>query len=199
MSNDLSPDSADTVGSTLGSTLDRALDQALGSAKGVGDWRLDPQKSTVEFHSRSIWGLVPVKGTFKTFEGEGQVASDGTVTGTLTIQADSLDTGHAKRDKHLRSKDFFDVENHPTLALKIAGADRIGNARLRVTAELQVLGTTKAIEFDAEVVSVGESSVQLRAETVIARADFGMTWNQLGMMKPNTTTQVVVTFTRDAA
>lgn len=207
MSNDLSPDSAaapastsaSPPASTVASSLDRALDQALGSGTGAGGWRLDPQKSTVEFHSRSIWGLVPVHGAFRTVEGEGQVAPDGTVTGTLTIQADSLDTGHGKRDTHLRSKDFFDVENHPTLTLKITGADRIGNARLHVTAQLQVLGNTREIEFDAEVVALGESSAQLRAEVVIARADFGMTWNQLGMLKPKTTTQVLATFDRAAA
>ena len=180
-------------------TLDRALDQALGSGTAAGSWRLDPQKSSVEFRARSIWGLVPVHGTFRTVEGGGRVAADGTVVGALTIGADSLETGNAKRDVHLRGKAFFDVENHPSLVVNISGADRIGNGRLRVAGALQVLAATRPIAFDAAVVALSESTAQLRAELVVDRHEFGLTWNQLGMLTRNVTARVLLSLARDAA
>ncbi len=165
MTNDLSPNPA--------VSLDRALDQALGSGTAVGNWRLDPGTSSVEFHTRTMWGLVPVHGKFAAVEGRGAVTGDGTVSGKLTIDAGSLDTGIAKRDVHLRGKDFFDVENHPALVVDVSGFDRIGNGRLRVTGELTVLAGTRPIAFDAVVVALTESTVQLRGELVVDRNDFG--------------------------
>jgi len=191
MSNDLSP--------KISAGLERALDQALGSATAAGTWRLDPQKSTVEIHARTIWGLVPVHGSFSGVEGGGEVESDGTVVGTLTIRADSLDTGNAKRDTHLRGKDFFDVENHPALIVGISGVDRIGNARLRVTGELQVRGAKGPIAFDTEVIALGDSSVRLRGDLVVDRTAFGLTWNQLGMITRRVTARVVLDFVREGA
>ena len=191
MTNDLSPNPA--------VTLDRALDQALGSGTAAGSWRLDPQKSSVEFHARVLWGLAPVRGTFRIVEGGGRVAADGTVVGALSIGADSLETGNPKRDAHLRGKDFFDVGNHPALVVKISGADRIGNSRLRVAGALQILDATRPIAFDAAVVALSESTVQLRAELVVDRHEFGLTWNQLGMLTRNVTARVLLSLARDSA
>ena len=183
--------------STTTVNLDRALDRALGSATAAGIWRLEAAKSTVEFRARTIWGLVPVRGSFRAVEGEGEVAADGAVAGSLIIRADSLDTGNAKRDAHLRGKDFFDAENHPAIVVDVTGADRIGNARLRVSAELQVLGSRRPVAFDAAVLALSDSSAQLRAELVIDRHEFGLSWNQLGMVGRKVTALVVATFARE--
>jgi polyisoprenoid-binding protein YceI len=77
----------------------------------AGAWRLDPARSNVAFHVRHFYGLMTVKGEFADYEGTLDLGATPAVE--LAIQAASLDTKLAKRDKHLRSKDFFDVERHP--------------------------------------------------------------------------------------
>src|SRR3954453_7846168 len=74
-------------------------------------WRLDPARSSVEFHVRHFYGLMTVKGEFADYDGTLELGATPAVE--LTIHAASLDTKRAKRDEHLRSDDFFDVEHHP--------------------------------------------------------------------------------------
>ncbi|WP_322755359.1 YceI family protein [Frankia sp. Cas3] len=74
----------------------------------AGPWRLDPSRSTVELHTKSMWGLAPVKGTFRELSGEGALTATGEASGTLTVHSASIDTKNRKRDDHLRSADFFD-------------------------------------------------------------------------------------------
>jgi polyisoprenoid-binding protein YceI len=76
-----------------------------------GSWRLDPARSSVVFHVRHFYGLMTVKGEFADYDGTLDLGAAPAVE--LTIQAISLDTKLAKRDEHLRSKDFFDVARHP--------------------------------------------------------------------------------------
>src|SRR3954466_4877934 len=74
-------------------------------------WRLDRTRSLVEFETGNFWGLTTVKGHFDRFEGVLDLSAHRVVD--LTIDARSIDTNNARRDKHLRSADFFDAENHP--------------------------------------------------------------------------------------
>jgi polyisoprenoid-binding protein YceI len=76
-----------------------------------GAWRVDPARSSVEFHVPHFWGLITVKGRFERYDGTLDLQSQPAVQ--LTIQADSLDTSNRKRDQHLRSADFFDAEREP--------------------------------------------------------------------------------------
>src|SRR5580698_5241100 len=62
----------------------------------AGNWTLDPARSTATLKSRSVWGLVPVKGTFRKIEGAGTVSPTGEVTGRIDLAADSLETKNAK-------------------------------------------------------------------------------------------------------
>src|SRR3954454_15451305 len=76
-----------------------------------GAWQLDPTRSSVEFHVRHFYGLMTVKGEFADYDGRLDLGAEPAVE--LTLQAASLDTKMTKRDEHLRSGDFFDVERHP--------------------------------------------------------------------------------------
>ena len=75
-------------------------------------WRLDPSASTAEFRVPHFWGLVTVKGHFERLDGHFETDVGGHHRIAFTIEAVSLHTGSRKRDKHLRSADFFDVEKH---------------------------------------------------------------------------------------
>jgi polyisoprenoid-binding protein YceI len=95
--------------STTTQTLATLAAAAARLADGI--WRLDPARSSVAFHVRHFYGLMTVEGEFADYEGA--LDLDATPALELTIQASTLDTKLAKRDEHLRSKDFFDVDRHP--------------------------------------------------------------------------------------
>src|SRR3954468_3903898 len=90
---------------------------AVSPAIATGTWNVDPSHSSVEFQVKHM-GLATVKGFFGEFAGKLEVAEDGTVTADGTVEAASLNTRSAQRDEHLRSADFFDVENYPQLTFQ---------------------------------------------------------------------------------
>ncbi|HET9738763.1 MAG TPA: YceI family protein [Solirubrobacteraceae bacterium] len=71
-------------------------------------WRIDPDRSSVEFNTKALWGIVTVKGRFSRYQGTLRLSGEPAIE--LTIEADSIDTENEKRDRHLRSPDFFSVE-----------------------------------------------------------------------------------------
>jgi polyisoprenoid-binding protein YceI len=166
----------------------------LTSAAGL--WPLKPAQSTVAIQHKTMWGLVTVKGTFSTVSGEGEVLADGTARGTLTIDAASLDTGHAKRDTHLRSEDFFDVDRHPSIVFTAHRITVAAGETAEVTGELTVRGVTRPLAFTAHATEATDDAVTLTAEVAIDRADFGMTWSMLAMMTGQATVTITARFTR---
>jgi polyisoprenoid-binding protein YceI len=165
----------------------------------TGTWQLDPSASAVTLRHRTMWGLVTVKGAFTAISGGGEVRPDGSATGTVTLDAASLDTKHAKRDKHLRSADFFDTDQHPEITFAVSGADRLEADGVRVTGRLTVRGISRPQTFTARLASADAGGLTLEAEFTVDRGQFGMGWNQLGMMRGLTTVTARLRFTRTAA
>src|SRR3954452_8233468 len=89
---------------TMSPTTQTTTTPAVAARLTDGRWRLDPARSSVAFHVRHFYGLMTVKGEFADYDGTLDLGATPAVE--LTIQATSLDTKHAKRDEHLRSKDF---------------------------------------------------------------------------------------------
>jgi polyisoprenoid-binding protein YceI len=89
----------------------------------TGTRKADPLNSSVEFSVRSM-GIVNVRGHFNRFEGSLTVDEEGILHAETAIEAASVDTRLAKRDEHLRSPDFFDVESHPPISFRTAGPTR---------------------------------------------------------------------------
>ena len=75
-------------------------------------WRIDPTRSSVEFHAKGLWGMATVKGSFSRYHGTLDLGAQPAIE--LTLEADSLDTKNKKRNEHLCSLDFFGVEAHPS-------------------------------------------------------------------------------------
>ena len=161
----------------------------------AGTWTLDPARSTVGLRSKSMWGLVSVKGAFRTVSGTGTVTPDGGVTGTITVAAASVDTKNKKRDTHLRSADFFDSANHPDITVTVDGAAPSGDG-LAVTGSLTVRDQTRPLSFPATVSAPEAGELWLDAEIQVNRSDYGLTWNQMGMASMSNTITVHAVFTR---
>jgi len=165
------------------------------AAIGAGTWTLDAARSTVAFQSKSIWGLVTVKGVFTQVSGQAKAAGDGTAEGTLVIATASLDTKNAKRDTHLRSADFFDVDKHPEIVFKTSDVRVSGSDTADVHGELIIHGVTQPVTFTAKAVGAGADGVTLVADLDVQRADYGITFNQLGMMGGTAKISITAHFT----
>lgn len=171
---------------------------------GPSRWTLDAARSSVTLRHKTMWGLATVRGTFGDLAGQAEIGADGTARGQLEIGAASLDTGNAKRDKHLRSADFFSAAEHPHIVAVLQRAELAGRTGLAggpgdqvsVTGQLTAAGVTRPLTFTASLAEVTEAAVTVRAEAEIDRAQFGMTWNQLGMLRGPATISVLARFTR---
>jgi polyisoprenoid-binding protein YceI len=165
----------------------------------TGTWQLDRTASTVALRHKTMWGLVTVKGTFTDVSGQGEVRPDGSAVGTLTLDAASLDTGHAKRDKHLRSADFFDVDNHPEITFAVRSAEVRDGDTVHVVGQLTARGVSRPLSLTARLVAADADALTLDAEFSVDRAQFGLGWNQLGMIRGLTTVAATLRFVRTAA
>jgi polyisoprenoid-binding protein YceI len=159
-------------------------------------WSLDRDGSSVGFTVKTMWGLIPVRGRFDRFAGSYEIGRNGT-TIELTIDADSVDTGNGKRDEHLRSSDFFDVDNHALVRFRSTRVHEVGDGMLHVAGNLEVAGIVEPLEFAATVRPAGEG-IAVEATTTVDQRRFGMSSGVLGMIRRPTTLHVKALLKRDA-
>lgn len=165
---------------TDAATAVRTVDGVTVPAAGTYD--IDASHSVVEFVVRHL-GLAKVRGRFNEFAGTIVVAEnieDSRVD--VVIQSATIDTRDAGRDEHLRSPDFLDAPNHPTVEFHSTEVRREGGDWV-VAGDLTVAGqsrpVTLAVDFEGSVTDPwGGARVGFAAETKINREDFGLTWNQ---------------------
>jgi polyisoprenoid-binding protein YceI len=148
-----------------------------------GVWTIDTAHSTVGAVARHLM-VTKVRGRFTSFGGTVHVADpfEGSRV-EVTIDASSIDTGTPQRDDHLRSADFLDVENHPTIEFRSTNFEPTGDATFRLDGDLTIRGVTQPVRLDAEYLGLaadpyGNSRIGFSATGEIDREDFGITWNQ---------------------
>jgi polyisoprenoid-binding protein YceI len=151
-------------------------------------WSLDRDGSSVDFTVKTMWGLIPVRGRFDRFAGSYEVGRNGT-TIELTIDADSIDTGNAKRDEHLRSSDFFDVGDHMQVRFRSTRVHAVGDGMLHVRGNLEVAGVVEPLEFAATVQPASEG-LAVEATTTVDQRRFGMSSGVVGMIRGPATLHV---------
>jgi polyisoprenoid-binding protein YceI len=145
-------------------------------------WRLDPAASSAEFRVPHLWGLVTVKGHFDRLDGWLEIDQGEQRRITLTIDAASLHTRSRKRDKHLRSADFFDTQNHPEVSFRSTSVSDAGENRLRVEGELEVAGRRVELQLDP-MIQQTDDQLDIEATTTVDQRLLGMTWSPLGMTR----------------
>ena len=166
---------------------------------GPASFQLDPAASAVTITHKTIWGLVTVRGSFGKLSGSAEILPDGSGRGRLEIDAASIDTKNGKRDEHLRSKDFFHASEHPQIVVDLPKATRQGEDSVVTTGTLTVAGQSLPLTLTARITEASEQAITLTADAEIDRTDFGMSWNQLGMIKGNANVSVVARFVKPAA
>ncbi len=145
---------------------------------------IDPQHSRLGFAVRHM-GFSKVRGSFEEFEGTVRMSPDdlSTLEAKATVQTASITTGTEDRDEHLRSGDFFAVEEHPTITFESREVRDIDEDTFTLVGDLTIRGTTKPVELEAEYLGEGTdpwggTRVAFEAETTINRKEFGLNWNQ---------------------
>ncbi|MDI9830994.1 YceI family protein [Streptomyces sp. KAU_LT] len=149
----------------------------------TGDYTIDPAHSTLGFVARHAM-VTNVKGKFLDFTGS--LHLDGTdpaaSTASLDITMDSIDTGSADRDGHLKSADFFKTDEFPTMTFRSTKAEALGGDDYRITGDLTILGTTRPITIDLEFNGAakdpfGNERVGFEGKAELLRSEWGLTWN----------------------
>jgi len=160
-------------------TLALALLLALPAlaAAAATTYQVDPVHSTVGFKVRHFVTKVP--GEFNEFAGTIVYDPQNPTASSVefTVQAASLDTDNERRDGHLKSPDFFDVENHPTLTFKSKKVSGSGDA-LQLTGDLTIRGVTKEVTVPVEVLGTMGPKAGFATEFEINRLDYGVAWNR---------------------
>ncbi len=148
----------------------------------TGDYALDVTHTRLGFSARHAM-VTTVRGGFNTFEGTAHIdaANPAASKVDLRIETASISTGVADRDGHLRSADFFDVENYPAITFVSTSVARDG-ADWTVTGDLTIKDVTKPVTIEFEQTGsakdpFGNTRIGFEGGTAISRKDWGLTWN----------------------
>ena len=148
-------------------------------------WQIDPPHTNVEFTVRHMM-ISNVKGQFEKTSGTIKTNGNDPATAKIdaTIDATSINTRVEKRDAHLKSPAFLDVDKFPTITFKSTKVEAEGSNKWKVTGDLTLHGVTKPVVLEVEGSGapisdpMGNTRAGASATTKISRKDFGLTWNQ---------------------
>jgi polyisoprenoid-binding protein YceI len=146
-------------------------------------WKIDPAHTSAEFTVRHMM-ITNVRGKFEKLDGVVSFNPDNLAASSVsvTIDAASINTGAADRDNHLRSADFFDVENYPHLTFRSTRVEMTGDSTARITGDLTIRDVTRPVTIEAEFLGqntspFGTTVAGFSGTARINREDFGLTWN----------------------
>jgi polyisoprenoid-binding protein YceI len=147
----------------------------------AGTWVIDPSHSRLGFETRHAV-ITKVRGHFADFEGTIVVADDAADSSVkISTKLDSIDTGSADRDAHLKSADFFDTENTNELVFESTGIKAAGDTFV-VTGDLTIKGVTNSVDIAVEATGTaldpfGNTRAGFEGTSELSRKAFGLTWN----------------------
>lgn len=148
-------------------------------------WTLDPAHSSIEFAVKHMM-ISTVRGRFRKFGVTADLDSAdlSKSTAQVSIDVESIDTREEGRDKHLRTADFFDAANHPTINFVSKRVESKGEGEVSIVGDLTIRGVTKEVTLKGEVSGPrkdpwGGNRMGLSAEGQISRDDFGVSFNSV--------------------
>ncbi len=154
-------------------------------ARDVLNWTIDKAHSSIGFRVRHL-GISFVNGVFEDYDATLQFDPNdlSTLKATVTIRVASINTGVARRDNHLRSPDFFDVEKYPEIRFVSKEVRNIQGNKFQLVGDLTIKEVTKEVVLDVEFLGTaqgmqGERRAAFTARGTIDRFDYGLKWNRL--------------------
>jgi len=157
---------------------------SISTPSAVSTWTIDPAHSVVELAVKHMM-FSTVKGRFPNVTGTITLDESNLANSRVSaqIEAASISTGEANRDGHLRSADFLDVENFPSITFEATGVVPRGGNTLVVIGDLTLHGVTQEVTLETEMAGKGADPwggqrVGFAASTTISRKEFGLIWNQ---------------------
>jgi len=147
------------------------------------NWKVDSMHSEVGFKVRHMM-ISNVSGSFGSFDATAQTNGDDFSAAKFDFSAaiDSINTGVADRDGHLKSADFFDAEKHPALKFTSTDVKKVSDDALEIAGNLEIKGTVKPVVFQAEFAGIavdpyGQTKAGMTLSGSIKRSEFGLTWS----------------------
>jgi len=147
------------------------------------NWKVDSLHSEVGFKVRHMM-ISNVSGSFAAFDATAATNGDDFSTAKFSFDAqiDSINTGVADRDGHLKSADFFDAENYPALRFSSTGVTKIDDETLEIAGNLEIKGQVKPVVLKAEFAGIavdpyGQTKAGMTLSGSIKRSEFGLTWS----------------------
>ena len=165
-------------------TEDTVFDAATTAVDDIsGDYTLDTSHTRLGFSARHAM-VTTVRGSFPSFEGTAKIdtANPAASSVSLSIDVAGIETGNADRDGHLRSGDFFDAEQFPTITFTSTEVVREDESTWQITGDLTIKGVTKPVTIEFESTGsardpFGNLRVGFEGATSINRKDWGLSWN----------------------
>jgi len=155
----------------------------IGNHAAAATYKIDPEHSAVVFHIHHLLGKVT--GRFDRFQGtvDYETGQLGILKTSATIEVASINTQSDKRDTHLRSEDFFDVEKYPAIAFRSTGVTDVQKNHAKLHGNLTMHGVTKPVVLILEMNGVakdpwGGTHAAFTATGKLDRRDYGVEWNQ---------------------
>ncbi len=159
--------------------------ETAAATTGLTTWNIDPAHSSAEFGIKHMM-ISTVKGRFGALSGTLQFDGSDITGGSVeaTIDVSSVSTNEPNRDGHLRSPDFFHVEQHPHITFKSSKVEHVEGDDYRITGDLTIRDVTKPVTLDVThegqiTDPYGNRRVGFAAETTLNRGDYGLTFNQV--------------------
>jgi len=165
------------------------LAAALCTSVHASTWQLDPAATQIAFSVRNL-SVAHVDGRFRLTSGRVTLVEEDPSRSTVeaVIDSTSVDTGEPKRDTHLRSADFLDVDHHPSITFRSTRMEQVGDGHWKVAGALTILDATRPVVLDVQGATVEGNRADAHASVTIDRRDFGMTYAGFAVGKEVTIT-----------
>jgi len=150
---------------------------------GTSVWNIDTAHSSIDFSVKHM-GIFTVRGSLGPISGTAEIADGALASVNLSIDPGGISTGNEQRDEHLKSPDFLNVRDNPTIEFKSTSIEKMGDAEYAVTGDMTLAGKSHPLTIELEAVEpVKDPWGNLRAGAagsgVLRRKDWGLTYNSV--------------------